>query len=171
MGLGNRLSTYWRTTWSNKWRYSQHTSFISCVPIVSPGLRLKRRVWRADASALPNRTGVPWAARPINVTTMGLGHYLVRIGLWRHRVAICLSFRDRAWSTSLRDVVKSIGDADSTRTGWMQSQVQVSKYAHSFITHVDCWRVRQARKAKICTHLLQGLVRIWSFRPFDACHK
>ncbi len=32
----------------------------------------------------------------------------------------------RAWSASVRDVVNSIGDAGSTRPGWMPMQVQVS---------------------------------------------
>ncbi len=32
----------------------------------------------------------------------------------------------RVWSASVRDVVSSIGDAGSTRPGWMPTQVQVS---------------------------------------------
>ncbi len=34
----------------------------------------------------------------------------------------------RVWSASVRDVVNAIGDAGSTRPGWMPTQVQVSKY-------------------------------------------
>ncbi len=33
----------------------------------------------------------------------------------------------RAWSTSVHVVVNSIGDAGSTRPGWMPTQVQLSK--------------------------------------------
>ncbi len=38
-----------------------------------------------------------------------------------------ISHERRVWNASIRDVVNWIGDAGSTRPGWMPTQVQVSK--------------------------------------------
>ncbi len=65
-GLSSRLSTYWPINWSNKWRCSQHTSVeqtpTPCVPVASPGLKLKGSVWKADALALTNRANLAWCS-------------------------------------------------------------------------------------------------------------
>ncbi len=44
----------------------------------------------------------------------------------------------RAWNAPVRDVVNTIGDAGSTRPGWMPTQVQVSKILHKG-TKADSW--------------------------------
>ncbi len=76
-GLGSRLSAYWPTEWSKKWWCNKHNSVdqtpIPCVPVASLGLTPKGSVWRADAPALTNETGLAWAAKPINAATPGLG--------------------------------------------------------------------------------------------------
>ncbi len=76
-GFGSRLSSYWRTKWSNKWWCNQHASAdqtpTPCVPVASPGLKPRGGVWRADTAVLSNRTGLTWAAKLLNAAALVLG--------------------------------------------------------------------------------------------------
>ncbi len=87
-GLDSRLSTYWPKKRYNESRCSQHTSTdqtpISCAPVASPELKPNGRMWRADAPALSNRTGLAWAAKPINAATPGLGTSVCYLPMKRH---------------------------------------------------------------------------------------
>ncbi len=60
-----------------------------------------------------------------HVSWQNLASWLT-IDLCRRWVQIDVVFCSRAWNASVRDVVNAIGDADSTRPGWMPTQVQVS---------------------------------------------
>ncbi len=87
-GLGSRLSTYWPTKWPNKWRCSHHTSAdwtpTPCVFVASLWLKPKGRVWRADAPALSNQTGLAWTAKPITAATPGLGNSVCLVPTKHH---------------------------------------------------------------------------------------
>ncbi len=78
---------------SHEWQYSQHTSAdqtpIPYVPVASPGLKPKGRMWRADAPALSNRAALAWGAKPMNAATLGLGN-LVRYLPIKHHYALVM---------------------------------------------------------------------------------
>ncbi len=54
----------------------------------------------------------------------------------------CLASSHRTWSASVRDVVNTIGDAGSTRPGWMPTQVQVSLSPPRF-HHISTYHMLQ----------------------------
>ncbi len=103
VGWGSNLSTCWPIKWS-KWRCRQHTSAdqapIPCVPVASPGFKPKgkvyARVWRAGALK-PGKFGLICKANKCSdAATGGLSVLLIQ----------------------------EIGNAGSTRPGWMPTQVR-----------------------------------------------
>ncbi len=75
---------------------------------------------------------------------------------WRKdwvKVSCELAQDRRAWNASIRDVVNAIGDAGSTRPGWMptQVQVQVSIISEEFHFKMLPWPVRDVANYASCT--------------------
>ncbi len=87
-GLGSILNTYWNTKWSFKWRCTQYTSADQTpTPVASPGFKLKGTVCE-EQTLRRFRTGqanLPWAAKPINAVTPGLGTTVCLLHMKHHQ--------------------------------------------------------------------------------------
>ncbi len=84
------------------------------IPVASPVLKPKQRVWQADAPVLSNQAGLAWAAKPINAETGELGV------LTTHETWPCFA----------------VGYAGSTRPGGMSPQVQVQVCKCKYTTNL-----------------------------------
>ncbi len=98
---------------------------------------------------------------------------------WRQdwvKVSSELAKDRRAGSASVRDVVNAIGDAGTTRPGWMPTQVQVSKYKLIQLKSICCDKMyaenmtdkgihpqdQKMYQAKMCKTVLLSLTFHWT---------